>query len=235
MNFEKEAGERITRYVAAVGNTGKLNFGVEFLKFDSMLYEADRAAMTPEERDRADEFASWDMCDSYNVPRDEPDRRFRSMRIYHVSGEAPGNLKVDDAWECEVVKCYLNPNETLTRDGRRRIHFTLRPIARNATEKREVDVARRMYIVTELCGRNVDRRETSCDISFKYYRDEGGLWAYRVRETMVHGTVVKRDPILTRSANEYMVEVQEKNGASMDTRRLRRMYRDLPVVPSDRV
>lgn len=229
MNFEDQVGTKTARIVTPVHIGEGFNFGVTFEDFDQMLYLKIRSTWSDEEHDARDRqlymVDALDLRSRYCLgsPQSRVDPEFGSMRIYHISGQAPEKLVGGDEWECEVVKCYANPSAPKTRDNRTKIHFSLRPIQRLVYETKNVSLG--VIFIETVCGANVSRKSLPCEVKERFYQDQTGLWAYKVREAIVDGTVYDSKVLEMKTANDYMLSL-----GGNDARRLRRAYRELPVM-----
>lgn len=233
MNFEDQIGTEIVRTVASVHGREGRNFGVAFHDFDEMLFHFILSTWTEEQREeqwrRIGHELEADMdpyCHTYDGRTGRRvDPEYGSMRIYHISGKPSETLVAGDAWECEVMKCYSNPKSPKTKDGRTKIHFSLRPLKRLVYKDSKIDTDKGVLIVETECGTNRTREEFPCEVRVRTCRDESGLWAYKVREVVVDGEV-RESKVLTRfSANNFMLSLGGSNA-----RMLRRAYRELPII-----
>ncbi len=233
MDFEDQVGQKTVRYVTPIHGYDGYNFGVEFEDFDEMLYQHKLSTLPDDLRGARERELDYEMDVASDLEgyyslgrrRSNIDPLYGSMRIYHISGQSPEVLVDGDAWECEVVKCYANPAAPKTRDNRTKIHFSLRPIRRLVDKTSRIDADRGVIITETVCGTNRTSTELPCEVKERFYQDQTGLWAYKVREILVDGKVYESKVVDMKTANDYMLSL----GGS-DARRLRRAYRELPVM-----
>lgn len=205
MNFDTEVGKTIVLVVSQFtpnGGVAKINFEPTFVTVDQLLTKAIYASKSEEEhgadriRDEHDMLAYV----YYGRPTRFDDHRrnstceYSSMHIYHLSGDQHPELVVGDAWDCEIVKCYARTvstprangpdniawTEPKTKDGRTKIHFTVRPVKRIVIEARDVDWEKKGVVVTRTCGKNTSREAIAFDKfvegAFRYTDAYAGNW-----------------------------------------------------------
>ncbi len=160
MDFQDQVGKIVYCEVQKWG--GKLSFGVEFLVFDRLLH----SVRTSEEctrdmrRIRHPEYPA-------NVMND---RTYSSIRLFHVNRPNEASLSDGQIWKCEVAKCYHDPSEALTRDGRRRIHFSLNASRLALDGENFLDEeTSEMILLTQLPNRMCMHRE-KCAVHRRRYR-----------------------------------------------------------------
>lgn len=236
MDFQDEIGKTIQRCVEM--RDSKFNFGVEFPGLDELLYrhrkpeqkardERTQNAMDPELTRLSSIYRA------HSVRCVDPD--YGSMRIYHISGEVPAGLIVGDAWELDVVRCQLNERESRTADGRRKIHYSVKPI------RKVEDIKRRclfydnpVCVVSEYyCGRNFRRETVLCPIhGHKRYRIESSGEIIDVHMAVATGIP---EPFWGQfdviSSQRYYQEQQRLLGKGLDIKRVRAAINGFDVAP----
>lgn len=255
MNFEQEAGRRLTLIVNSYRpkNGGvKIGFEPQFHSFDTLIYMAIRSAMTEEERAEAERAESWDLDGTYDLRRRESRRPgpHSSMHIFHISGTDEHELVVGDKWEVEVVKCYaatrsisrkgrpdeIEWTEPKTKDGRTKLHFTVKPLERIVATHQRVDWEGQALLVYAVCGTN-ERRECLpldkiANGPFRHTDTLGGNWVVSGRAAYLNGKVVETQPFYVQTSNVWMNSENRRLGGGFETKRLKAFWRALPEVPA---
>lgn len=243
MDFQEEVGKTLRLTVTSWTRKGTpdnsvpapvLGFGVKDEAIDQLLWRARTPEQKARDEKRMEAWMDLDYVPTY-VPsrRREVDPDYSTLRMYHISGKPTDELVEGDLWEVEVVKCYLNPNEARTKDGRKKIHYSVRPIERVEEVTRVYDPVNRTLQLRYHCGSNLRTEEVSCDVRRARYRVEE---VNSIVETeMIVPEKGKRfwgKTTLTPVA-EIIAKKRQTIRGTLDTRPIYNDYYALPFAPKD--
>jgi hypothetical protein len=241
MEFQDQVGTHfelfVSKWTPPQSDREVIGFGAVFEDFDRILY----ANRTPEERKRDAEMEKH-FLDDYEYDFDRytsrrADRHYGSMRIFSVVEGESTELVVNDKWEVEVVRCYLDPRGSRTKDNRRRLRFNVRPIKKIERVERGYHYGSQTMCFTIYCGQNYRLEEVPCEVRKARFRlDQNGervvdtslvSFTYQgTRETFWHGFKVT-------NAKTGLKQQVGLLGNAFDSRRYLRQLRELPPAPDD--
>lgn len=149
--------------------------------------------------------------------------------LYNHRTKAEKERVEGDAWAVEVVKCYLNPGESRTKDGRRKIHFSVRAIERVVSVNERFDWENSVIEREYICGSNRDTVRDLCDLRRARYRY--GNLIFDVRVAFLEDTMLPYCTILkTEEVNALEMKQRQLLRKSFNPERFARDV-NLPGVP----
>ncbi len=258
MNFDSEVGKTLTMIVNSYSpkdGSEKIGFEPKFNDFDVLIYNAIRSTKTQRELDKEADDLAWDMVDDMVYGSRAYGRQHRlgqdaSMHIFHLSGYDNPKLTVGDAWEVEVVKCYaatrsikrdgklddIEWTEPKTRDGRTKIHFTVKPLKRLLVVTRSVDWSTKRLCIDSSCGNNQSDEFVPLDKvvagTLRHTDARGSNWVVFGRAAYLNGKVAGVIAHGVQSCNGWMNDENTRLGGRIETRRLKALWRELPEAPT---
>lgn len=260
MNFDSEVGKSFTLIVNSYrpkDGKEKIGFEPRFNDFDALVYNAIRATKTQKELDDESDAQMWNMLDdelygvrSYGRARRGPSVD-ASMHIFHLSGYDNPELFVGDAWEVEVVKCYtatrsikrdgkpddVEWTEPKTKDGRTKIHYTVKPLKRLLETTRSVDWSTKRLCIHSSCGRNTYDEFVPIDKvvagTLRHTDSCGSNWVVFGRVAYLEDKVEAVLAGGVQSCDGWMKDENTRLGGHILTKRLKAFWRELPEAPTE--
>lgn len=234
MDFESEIGSNIELLVTTwkdPSDKQQLGFEADARDFDTLLFKA----RTPEQAARDErrmEQDQWDFVPTRPFGRRQVDPEYGSLRIFRLAdGVSLDPLVIGDKWLVKVISCSHNPKAPLTKDGRRKIRYSVRPIKRVEQERVSCDFGKQEITTEKICGLN-RKVET---IAFEARR-----CMYNHKGAIVHALMASVDGKPTEHYQLLKIEFlsdlrlrQERTlGKSFDYRRFAKEYALVPPPPS---